>query len=176
MKFIEWFDMHNLDGKLNVKNIINDWNNDILLTEKFSLTLQEIDLISKEINEKITTLGNFEMIYPVLVLNDINDILNVIEFTKIIKYASFKLAGELKNLTNYKDEELQKSQIEISGENAMGYSGYDLTNQDGQFQKNNSNQKTNDKIRYYGYLNKRAKYFAEWVYLEIKTVMLRGIY
>ena len=176
MKFKEWFEMHNLDEKLNIKNIITDWNNDILATENFSLSQQEIDIIAKEISEKIITLGNFEMIYSVLELDDDSDILNVIEFTKIIKYASFKLAGDLKNLTNYKDEDLQKNQIEICGENAVGYSGYDLTNQDGQFQKNNSNQKTNDKIRYYGYLNKRAKYFAEWVYLEIKTIMLRGIY
>ena len=176
MRFKEWFDLHDLDGKINIKSIITDWNNEILLTEKFSLSQQEIALISKEINEKLITLGNFEMIYPVLELDDDSDILNVVEFTKIIKYASFKLAGDLKNLTNYKDEDLQKNQIEIIGENAMGYSGYDLTNQDGQFQKNNSNQKTNDKIRYYGYLNKRAKYFAEWVYEEIKTIMLRGIY
>ena len=176
MLFKEWVALHKDDDKLNVKNIITKWNDDIKLTYKFELSLQEMEVLSNEISTKLITLGNFDMLYDVLELDDDNDILNYVEFSNILKYSVFKLSGDLKNLTNYKDTELEEWQSKVDSDVGIGYSGYDLTNQDGAYQKNSQVQKNNDKIRYYSYLNKRARYLAEWVYEEIKLQLLRRIY
>ena len=176
MTLNELIELHKDDNLINVKNIITNWNNDMRNTYNIFLSDNEIDIISNEINIKIILLGEFNLLYPVEEINDVNDKFNIIELNNIIRYSAFKISGELQNLIMYKDEDLKNGAIEINTKNDYGYQGFEVLNQDGNFQFTNQKQSSNDRYRYYRFLNSRVRGLADDVYNEIKERLLQGIY
>ncbi len=111
-----------------------------------------------------------------VLLDDDLDYLCVIEFQNIIKYASFKLSGQIRNIVAYGDTSIKESQNDVKTTLLNGYAGFDTENQDGNFSKSSQTQGNNDKIRYLNFLNRNTKYFADFIYIQIKTKILMAIY
>lgn len=176
MTLNEFIELHGDDTNIDPKAIIRNWNNVIKNTYNIFLSDNEVDIIGNEIKLKLLLLGEFNLIYPVEELNDVNDKFNIIELNNIIRYSCFKISGELQNLIMYKDEDLKNGAIEINTKNDYGYQGFEVLNQDGNFQYTNQKQSSNDRYRYYRFLKSRVSRIADDIYNEIKARLLQGIY